>query len=188
MVERLSPAPPEAFWQHERLIGRVHLWGATYDLALRSQTRTLPSSARPEIVPVTSGPRTYLRGQATIAEPFPTVPATVAHGLSAQDRAELERVRIGDVQALYYPADRLLVLRDCALLLPYREADPLLDANHRALWLGTEDALLAQFPDTAQIVTPVHAPGYSGADYTPFLEAFGYTPLSRIAYGRTLVP
>ena len=187
MTERLSPSAAEIFWQHERPIGRVHLWGATYDLSLRSHTQVVPASSRPEIIPVTPGPRTYLRGQATIAEPFPAVPRSV-DDLPTAARAELDRVRVGDVQALYYPTDRVLVLRDCALLVPYREADPLLDPNHRALWLGTEDALLSQFPDATQIVTPAHAPGYARADYTPFLEAFGYQPLSRVAYGRTLLP
>jgi hypothetical protein len=182
-----SPDVPEPFWQADRAIGRVHLWGDTYDLALRTHTLTLPASRTPDLVPTTPGPRTYLRGQAYIVEPWPAVPAAL-RGIRSPELAELERVRVGDVQAFYYPTDRVLVLRDCALLMTYREAEPRLDPNHRALWQGTEETLLARFPAATQIVTPAVPPGYDRADYAPFLDAMGYARLSRSAYGRTLLP
>ena len=117
------------------------------------------------------------------------MPAALAlHSARSPELDELARVRVGDVQAFYYPTDRWLVLRDCALLMPYREADPLLDPNHRALWQGVEATLLAHFPATAQIVTPAVPPGYDRSDYAPFLDAMGYVRLSRHAYGRTLLP
>ena len=188
MKEWLQPRDAsEPFWQTDRPIGRVHLWGETYDLGLRTQTLTLPASRTLELVPTPPGPRTYLRGQAYIVEPWPAVPVAL-RGMRSAELEELERVRVGDVQALYYPSEQLLVLRDCALLMPYREADPLLDPNHRALWQGTEEALLARFPATRQIVTAAAPPGYDRSDYAPFLAAMGYTRLSRQAYGRTLLP
>src|SRR5258708_752164 len=60
------------YWQHETEIGRVQLWGETYELFLRTHaaTRTYQPSQQAELVPLAeAGTCTTLTGQAYILEP-----------------------------------------------------------------------------------------------------------------------
>jgi hypothetical protein len=155
--------PP--FWDREQEIGRFHTQGETYALYLRS--RTLPGT---ETKP------SYFLGQAFIVEPRPQLPAPVRRFLAANDPRALDRLRVGDVQALYAPAQRRIEMLSCLLLPHYQEAEPELDANFRGFWHGVEDLLAAQFPDARVMTTPVQDRSYQRTDYVAFLNALGYLP------------
>jgi hypothetical protein len=153
------------FWDKDQEIGRFHTQGETYELYLRS--RTLPGSgAKPS----------YFLGQAYIVEPRPQLPAPVRRLLAEHDPRALDRVRVGDVQALYAPTQRRIDILSCLLLPQYQEAEPELDANFRGLWRGAEDALLAQFPAARVITTSAQDRHYQRVDYVAFLNSLGYLP------------
>jgi hypothetical protein len=155
--------PP--FWDNDQEIGRFHTQGETYELYLRS--RTLPgSSSKPS----------YFLGQAYIVEPRPQLPAPVQRFLAESDPRALDRVRVGDVQALYAPRQRRIDILSCLLLPQYQEAEPELDANFRGLWRGAEDALQAQFPAARVFTTAVQDRHYHRVDYVAFLNSLGYLP------------
>jgi hypothetical protein len=63
------------------------------------------------------------------------------------DPREMDRVRVGNVHALYAADRGQIDIVSCLLLSQYAEAEPKLDANLRGLWRGVEDALESQFPD-----------------------------------------
>lgn len=156
--------PP--FWDHDQEIGRFHTNGETYELSLRS--RTLPGTATKP---------SYFLGQAYIVEPRPQLPAPVRRLLAERnDPQALDRVRVGDVQALYAPTQRRIDILSCLLLLQYQEAEPELDANFRGLWRGAEDALQAQFPEARLLTTSVQDRHYQRVDYVAFLNSLGYLP------------
>jgi hypothetical protein len=153
------------FWDKDQEIGRFHTQGETYELYLRS--RTLPGSGTKP---------SYFLGQAYIVEPRPQLPAPVRRFLAEHDPRALDRVRVGDVQALYAPPQGRIDILSCLLVPQYQEAEPELDANFRGLWRGTEDALLAQFPDARVITTSVQDRHYQRVDYVAFLNSLGYLP------------
>lgn len=148
-----------------------------------------------EIVPVTMphGRRTYLHLQPYLA--FPDIRLTV--GLSAAPRpggaigavTGVEEVGtrqqpIGNGQAWYYPADRLLVLWECFFNVPFRDAPPMADGNMRRLWLGVEDYLTTRFPAATQITTPFRDPLFPDAEYQTFLRSLDYKPVAKAAWGK----
>jgi hypothetical protein len=154
------------FWDHEQEIGRFHTQGETYELYLRS--RTLPGTGEKP---------SYVLGQAFIVEPRPQLPAPVRRVLAnRRDPRALDRVRVGDVQALYAPSQRRIDILSCLLLPQYQEAEPRLDANFRGLWHGMEDALEEQFPEARLMTTAVQDRHYQRADYVAFLTSLGYLP------------
>jgi hypothetical protein len=156
--------PP--FWDHDQAIGRFHTQGETYDLYLRSRTLAGPAT-KPS----------YFLGQAYIVEPRPQLPAPVRRVLGASgDPRALDRVRVGDVQALYAPLQQRIEILSCLLLPHYQEAEPKRDANFRGLWHGAEEVLEAQFPAARVLTTSVQDRHYQRADYVAFLHSLGYLP------------
>jgi hypothetical protein len=154
------------FWDQEQEIGRFHTNGETYALFLRS--RTLPGTATKP---------SYFLGQAFIVEPRPQLPAPVRRFLAdSRDPRALDRVRVGDIQALYAPTQRRIEMLSCLLLPQYQEAEPALDANVRGLWQGAEAVLEAQFPAARVLTTSVQDRFYQRADYVAFLNSLGYLP------------
>lgn len=188
-------APHEAleYWHTDAGIGRLQLWGETYELFLRTHAATRPyqPSAQAELVPLAeSGLCTALTGQAYLLEPRSSPlehwRRLTGQPLPARSR-ELDMVRVGDVQAAWYDRDRTLVLWDCGLLSPYAEAEPALDPNLRALWQGAEAALAARFPAATRLVTPSWTPQYDPQEYREFLWHAGYERLSAYAFVKPLI-
>ena len=158
-------AEQRPFWNQGREIGRFHTNGETYELYLRF--RMLPGRG--------TSP-SYFLGQAFIVEPRPQLPAPVRRLLAETDAQALDRVRVGDVQALYAPTQQRIDVLSCLLLPQYQEAAPELDANFRGLWHGVEDVLEAQFPDARVMTTSVQDRHYQRVDYVAFLNSLGYLP------------
>jgi hypothetical protein len=95
---------------------------------------------------------------------------------------------IGQAQAWYYDADRLLVVWEALLEDRYQTGEAPEDANLRALWQGFEAFLLRQFPDARQLVTSPDDPLYELADYQRFLTTLGYQRLNNHAFGKLVLP
>jgi hypothetical protein len=154
------------FWQQSQEIGRFHTNGETYELFLRS--RTIPGPGRK--------PSFYM-AQAYIVEPRPAIPEKVRRLMPpSYDPHEGDRLRVGDVHALYSQENGQIDIVSCLLLPQYQEAEPKLDANFRGLWRGVEDALEGQFPDARVITTSVQDRHYDRFDYADFLNSMGYLP------------
>jgi hypothetical protein len=154
------------FWEQSQEIGRFHTNGETYELYLRS--RTIPGPG--------TKPSFYI-GQAYIVEPRPLIPEKVRRLMPpGADTREMDRVRVGDVHALYSAERGQIDVVSCLLLPQYQEAEPKLDANFRGLWRGVEDALEGQFPDARVMTTSVQDRHYQRADYVDFLNSMGYLP------------
>ena len=109
----------------------VRLWLHQSDEAYHGRTIA-------ELVPLShpSGSRSYIHARPYVLEPeitltvelSPTPQATGAVGEVADSAWEgMRHVEIGQAQAWYYPADRLLVLWECYLFDRWRLADPLCD-------------------------------------------------------------
>lgn len=81
---------------------------------------------------------------------------------------------VGQAQAWYYPADRVLVIWECFLLGPYREPEPARDMSLITLWTGFERALLGRLPEAERIVT-TWEDIYPRERWAEFLAAQGYT-------------
>jgi hypothetical protein len=187
MKER-EPRTHEYRWQETHEIGRLHLWGETYDLTLGLAGTQAPYGPSPdtELVPLRyTGLQTAVTGQAWIAEPRVTALAQWRRrtGQARPDApVEDEIINVGNVHAVWYEPDRLLVLWICRLALPLSQAEPALDPNLRALWRGTKDTLLQRFPAAEQLVTPAWEPVYDRREYRAFLENLGYACVSPHAY------
>jgi hypothetical protein len=164
-VEQHQHHERRSFWDHEQEIGRFHTNGETYELYLRSR-----------LLPGTATKPSYFLGQAFIVEPRPQLPAAVRRLLADHDPRALDRVRVGDVQALYAPTEQRIDLLSCLLVPQYQEAEPMLDANFRGLWRGAEDALTVQFPAARMMTTSVQDRHYQRSDYVAFLNSLGYLP------------
>lgn len=105
------------------------------------------------------------------------LPAPVRRVLAeSHDPRALDRVRVGDVQALYAPWQGRIDILSCLLLPQYQEAEPKLDANFRGLWHGMEDVLERQFSDARVMTTSVQDRHYQRSDYVAFLNSLGYLP------------
>jgi len=152
-----------------------------------------------EIVPIASreGTRTYIHLLPYFA--FPDIRLTV--GLSSSPRADgaigavigaeevgMRQQPVGKAQAWYYTADRTLVLWECFLESPYRDAPLAEDANMRRLWLGVEDFLVTRFPAATRITTPFDDPIAERETYQAFLRSLTYEPVAKAAFGKALAP
>ncbi len=82
---------------------------------------------------------------------------------------------VGQAQAWYYPADRILMIWECFPLDQYKETVPSKDMNLRALWSGFERTLLARLPQPDRIVT-TWEDIYLREQWADFLLTQGYAP------------
>lgn len=159
----LSSERTPGFWNRDHELSRFHHHGETYELYLRSRV-VLGPGAKPS----------FYVGQAYIIEPRPHIPQSLRKLMP--ELREMERVRVGDVQAFYSAEQRQIDIVSCLLLSQYQEAEPKLDANFRGLWCGVEDALEAEFPDARLMTTSVQDRHYQRPDYVDFLNSMGYLP------------
>ncbi len=61
---------------------------------------------------------------------------------------------IGNAQAWYYPAEKMIVLWECFLESHVRPHPLNEDENQRQLWQAFEKWLMKQFPEAIRIATP----------------------------------
>lgn len=91
---------------------------------------------------------------------------------------------IGQAHARHYLRDRLSVIWECSLHPCYRAPHLPEDDGSAALWQGVERHLLSRFPETAQLVTPLHNQAFDDDEYRSFLRARGYTQVAKAAFGK----
>ncbi len=84
---------------------------------------------------------------------------------------------IGNAQAWYYPADRLIVVWECFLEASFRQHPFAEDEYMLKLWQAFEHWLYKQFPQAGRIATPYNDPiAHTIEEYQTFLRALGYQP------------
>lgn len=90
----------------------------------------------------------------------------------------LKQHQIGNSQAWYYPADKLIVLWECYLDSFMRGGKAINEDEHmRRLWHAFEKWLCKQFPDATRLATPFNDPiAETIEEYQTFLRALGYYP------------
>lgn len=94
-------------------------------------------------------------------------------------------VQVGNAQAWYYHADKILVLWECFFEDRFRKHPLSEDANMQKLWKGFEHWLIKQYPQATTIATPHNDPiAESIEEYQAFLKKLGYSPLAEAAFGK----
>ncbi len=193
MTEREPPlrADEDEYWQHDLAIGEAPIGGETSTVRLRlhaSEERyhgrgggELIALAHPE------GVATYVHAQPYVLEPAITLsidisPTSTRAGVIGEvvgsDWAGMRHRDIGDAQAWWYPADRVLMLWECFLNDQVRQADPLRDDVLAVVWTGIERVLLDRFPAARRVATPSWEELYERPAWQQFLGGQGYQPFS----------
>ena len=91
---------------------------------------------------------------------------------------------VGQAQAWYYPADRVLMIWECFFLDAYQEPKPQRDMSLSTLWAGFERTLLAMMLRTERVVT-TWEDTYPRPDWHAFLERQGYAPYGKATFAKT---
>jgi hypothetical protein len=116
----------------------------------------------------------------------PTLPETGVIGEIVDSHwAGMRHVEIGQAQAWYYPAERLLVLWERYLFDHWRLADPVRDPALHGLWQRFEAELLARFPEAERLATPSWEDMYERPAWQTFLRQQGYAPATTGAFVKT---
>lgn len=190
---------PDPYWSEDLLLGETRIDRETSLLRLKLHVADEPYRGRTaaDLVPLThrTGVAIYLHGQPYILEPAitlavdlnrtPNTAGTVGRvGSTSWDG--MRHRPIGNTQAWYYPADRLLVLWECFLEDRYRQDNPLSDRALQAVWTGFEDLLRVRFPAARQIITPSWEDLYEKVDWQHFLGSHGYSPSTPRSFSKQL--
>jgi hypothetical protein len=94
-------------------------------------------------------------------------------------------VQVGNAQAWYYPADKMIVLWECFFESRFHKHPFPTDTNMQKLWQSFEHYLLKQFPQASTLATPFHDPIAESIDeYQIFLKSLGYSPIAEAAFGK----
>jgi hypothetical protein len=142
-----------------------------------------------------SGTRRYVHARPYVLAPditltvslFSTPRETGAIGdVVAASWEGMRHVEIGQAQAWYYPADRLLVLWECYFFDRWRLADPVHDPALAALWDGFAQHLVTRFPETTCIATPSWEDLYERPAWQAFLTLHGYALATPGAFAKEL--
>jgi hypothetical protein len=156
-----------------------------------------------EIIPISErkAKRTYVMMHPYVLEPKLTITvglfnkpkhyadqdAAIGQTIGQPQQQGFREVQLGNAQAWYYHADKIIVLWECFFDDRFRRHPLSEDANMQKLWKGFEHWLLKQFPQATTIATPSNDPiAESIEEYQTFLKALGYSPLAEAAYGRRL--
>lgn len=152
-----------------------------------------------EIVPIEphTGQRTYVNIHPYIEEPNIIVSVRIPpHGYAdtpALGQVQGSRVdgfrhtKLGNIQAWYYPSEKVLILWECFFERSFRGSRSLgEDTNMRQLWQHTEQQLHTKFPQAERVVTPFSDPLFEIKEYQAFLRSLGYEPVAQAAYGKLL--
>lgn len=111
--------------------------------------------------------------------------AQIGEVIGSQVRGSTRR-EFANLQAWYYPTARALMIWEVDLWSRYRDETPAGDFILSCLWNGFETALLREFSDAREIITP-HEPDYDHEQWVAFLAACGYAPHIENTY-RKFVP
>ena len=196
MREREREQDP--YWSDDVLGGDIPLPGGTTlgRLRLHQSEEVYHGRDIAELIPLShpTGSRTYIHAKPYVLAPeitltiglFTTPRETGAVGEVVESHWEgMRHVEIGQAQAWYYPADRLLVLRECYLFDRWRAADPVHDPALNGLWHGFEAELRCRFPAAERMATPSWEDIYERPAWQTFLSQQGYAPATTGAFFKT---
>lgn len=184
MGERSDISQELPYFGHDELIGDVVLAGEPYGLRLKLHESEERFRGHTELFPLRerTGTRRYFHAKPYVLEPeiTLTVDLSPAHrpdgAIGAVRDSTWEGMRhreVGQAQAWYYPADRVLVIWEYFFLDPYREPLPLRDMSLLTLWMGFERTLLRRLPQAERLVT-TWEDVYPRERWADFLMAQGY--------------
>lgn len=187
----------EPYWSDDVLLGEVR-WPqetALVRLRLHQSEEVYHGRNVAELIPLSqpTGTRTYIHARPYVLEPAitltvglsPTPQETGVIGAVVDSSWEgMRHVEIGQAQAWYYPADRVLVLWECYVFDRWRSADPLQDPGLNTVWQGFEVELLSRFP-ADRIATPSWEDLYERPAWQKFLSQRGYVPATTMAFVKT---
>lgn len=189
---------PTPYWQEDIALGETQLVrGETYTVRMRLHTATERASRRHEIVPLSAAvrERVSVHGKPYILVPDVTLtvrlhaqpdPAGAIGEVTGSEWTGMRHEAIGQCQACYYPADRLIVLWECFPEAPYRRSDdPRSDTTLAALWTGFEGWLLQRFPLAERLVT-TWEDLYAREPWQQFLVERGYAAVAPAAFRKDL--
>jgi hypothetical protein len=190
MHEREHDTDP--YWTDDFLLAEAPVQGEPSAVRLRLHRAE-------ELVPLAhrTGTRAYVHAKPYVLEPELTLsvglyPAETDQGaigeVLSSDWVGMRQREIGQAQAWFYPADRLLILWECFLEDQFRHDDPLHDPALAAFWTGFEGVLLARFPQTRRIATPSWEDLYERPAWQLFLGGQGYEAFSPGAFVKELSP
>jgi len=193
-----SPEQPreQPYWQVDQQLGEIALLGEQYSLRLKLHQSEEPFSRSDRLVPlsVKRGTRTYFQAKPYVLEPdvrltvgfYPTPEPYGAIGEVLDSHWEgMQHREIGEAQAWYYPADKLVVLWECYLFDSYRQPDPIQDKALATLWDGFENTLLAKLPQAKHMVT-TWEDIYERTEWQFFLSRRGYQPFTPSLFAKDL--
>jgi hypothetical protein len=194
------PTPEQAreqpYWQTDQQIGEIPLWGEQHSLRLKLHHSEERFSRTDELIPlsVKRGTRTYFQAKPYILEPdirltvgFYPIPepyGAIGEVLSSEWEG-MRHKEIGEAQAWYYPADRLIMLWECYLFDSYRRQDPIQDKALATLWDGFEKTLLARLPQAQHLVT-TWEDIYERTEWQFFLMHRGYRPFTPSLFAKEI--
>ncbi|TAK28818.1 MAG: hypothetical protein EPO21_21930 [Chloroflexota bacterium] len=95
----------------------------------------------------------------------------------------MDHREIGNAQAYWYPADKLLLIWECLIFGRNRPEDPSQDERLANVWQHFEHFLLKRHRQVTRIGTPAWEPEYpEDSLWQQFLRARGYRPLNERAF------
>lgn len=165
--------------ERRQVRGRLHVSEEQYDVT------GFGHSLEREYLKTRRGTRTYLFMRPYVEQPNIVLDVVIAPkeyadagsvlGRTAGSRVEgFRHVEIGNAQAWYYPADRVLVLWECFLDGRFRDVPLVKDTNMGQLWRGFETWLVNRYTETERIVTPFADPIWDVKEYQAFLRTRGF--------------
>ena len=195
MTEREPLADP--YWTEDRLLGEARLPEGPSLVRLRLHQAEEAIPDRPSLVPLAhpNGSRLYVHAQPYILEPDialtidlqPAAPGPGVLGTVVDAAWEgMRHIAIGQAQAWFYPADRLLMLWECYLRDPWRQADPLDDPALGALWHGFEAELWRRFPTIERLATPAWDAIYPRPAWQAFLIQQRHAPATAAVFRKVV--
>jgi hypothetical protein len=182
----------DPYWTHNLVIGEGDVQGhkSLIRLHLHQSEETFHHAESLFPIPSQKGNRSYFH-----AKPYILIPKmTLNIGLTrpkadsdeigrviGSDVKNLQERELGNAQAWYYPADKVLVLWECYLFEPYAQKDLRKDQLLATVWRGFEETLLKELPDTTRMYT-TYEPIYERPVYKTFLAKQGYRPIEKVAF------
>ena len=180
---------PTYYRNPQQVHGRFHTSDEQYETSLGH-----------EIIPVSQrrGARTYVMMHPYVLEPKLTLTigvyqkpkhyadqgSAIGETIGNPHVEGFREVQVGNAQAWYYPADKMIVLWECFFDQGFRKHPLPEDANMLQLWQAFERYLVKKFPEAAILATPFDDPIAEIKEYQAFLKTLDYSPLAKAAFGK----
>ena len=190
-IPLLTAQFPTYYSEPQKVWGRFHTSEEQYSASLDE-----------EIIPIKEkkGQRTYVMMQPFVLEPKLTLTVGIYNQPKKYHDQEspigevigsshegFKEVQVGNAQAWYYSADKMIVLWECFFEDRFRKDALTTDKNMQNLWKGFEHWLINKFPKATTLATPFNDPiAESIEEYQSFLKSLDYSLLAQGAFGKKI--